>query len=296
MFRTENFEAYIASARRYPQIWRLVLGCISGFAVYFIGFMLIVAFFSSFFLFDKPTQALMLELGASPTPAHMAVLLSTFIPMALGALAMAAWHRRGLASLLGRRARFIEFFVKGALIIVGINACYFLYVAVFSDEVYPPNLAFEIWARNLLWALPLLFIQITAEELIFRGYLQQQIAARFKGFFWWMILPSALFAIGHFDPTLDASIAWGLVIATGLFGVIAADLTRLTGSLAAAMGLHFANNFFSMFLIGTPDKLSGLALYHSTHDMNDVEVMQGLLLLEIAILIVIWIIARRVVR
>jgi membrane protease YdiL (CAAX protease family) len=309
VFRTENFEAFIAPARRYPQIWRLILGIISGLIVYSLG-AAIVAFALSVFLFDifasqdpslragwyaiQTTILPLLETGQNPRA--MALILATFIPMALGALAMAAWHWRGLASLLGRRERFGEYFLKGALVIVGLNACYFLYDALFSDNTYLPNLPFSTWAVHLLWAVPLLFIQITAEELIFRGYLQQQLAARFKGFVWWMILPSAVFAVGHFDPEIDTILAWSSGFAPGLLGVIAADLTRLTGSLAAAMGLHFANNFFSLLIIGVPDKLSGLALYHTPFDMDAVEVMQGFVLIDIAILILIWIIARRVLR
>lgn len=297
MFRTEAFEAFIAPARRYPQIWRLIAGCVTGFAAFLLGTMAIVAAMA--WLLDagsvtSPGFVRSLENGA--TPKHMAIVLGTFIPMALGALAMAAWHRRGLASLLGTKHRFIEFFVKGAGTIVFFSSVTLFLGVVLGGLELTPHVSLTTWMSYLWWAIPLLFIQITAEELVFRGYLQQQMAARFQGFFWWMILPSLVFAAGHFDPSKDPILALMIVFATFLFGVLAADLTRVTGNLAAAMGLHFANNFFSILIIGVPDELSGIALYHTPHSMNDVAEISGFLAFDIGMLLVIWIVIRRIVR
>ena len=235
-----------------------------------------------------------LESGA--TPQHMALVLATFVPMAIGALVMAAWHLRGLPSLLGTRIRFLEFFLKGTGTIVVFSGVSILLGAVLGGLDLIPHLSLGDWVRHLWWAIPLLFIQITAEELVFRGYLQQQIAARFKSFFWWMILPSLIFSLGHFDPTKDIKLALMIVFATFLFGVIAADLTRVTGSLAAAMGLHFANNFLSIMIIGVPNELSGIALFHTPHTMDDVAEISGFLAFDIGMLLVIWVVIRRIVR
>lgn len=297
MFRTENFEAYIASARAYPQIWRLILGIISGFVVFLLGTMAIVWVLSRMLDAGDPySYNMVTALERGETPVHMAIVLATFIPMALGAVAMAAWHWRGLASLLGTRHRFVEFFVKCAGIIFATTGLYFAVSLLVGGPDLIPNHSLSVWLGFLVWALPLLFIQITAEELVFRGYLQQQLAARFKGFFWWMILPSLVFALGHYKPDVDPMLAVMIVFATLLFGVIAADLTRLTGSLAAAMGLHFANNFFSLLVIGVPGQLSGIALFHTPFEMEDVDRIASFLALDIGILVLIWIIARRVVR
>lgn len=297
MFRTENFEAYIAKARLYPQIWRIILGCLTGFAVFLIGTMVIVAVLSGFLGVENPySYELVAALERGETPVHMAIVLATFIPMALGAIAMAAWHWRGLADLLGTRHRFVELFFKCAGIIFATTAVYFAISMVIGGPDLISHHSLKTWLGFLPWALPLLFVQITAEELVFRGYLQQQLAARFKGFFWWMILPSLVFALGHYKPDVDPLLAVMIIFATLLFGVIAADLTRLTGSLAAAMGLHFANNFFSLLVIGVPGQLSGIALFHTPFDMENVDGIAGFLALDIGILILIWIIARRVVR
>lgn len=297
MFRTENFEAYIASARAYPQIWRLIAGTLSGFIVFLLGTMAIVWVLAWALDAGNPySYEFVGALEAGATPVHMAIVLATFIPMTLGAMAMAAWHWRGLPSLLGTRHRFVELFMKCAGLICVTTALYFGVSLIVGGPELIPNHSLGTWLGFLVWAIPLLFIQITAEELVFRGYLQQQMAARFKGFFWWMILPSLVFSLGHYKPDVDPVLAVMIVFATLVFGVIAADLTRITGNLAAAMGLHFANNFFSLLVIGVPGQLSGIALFHTPFQMEDVSRISWFLALDIAMLLVIWIIARRIVR
>lgn len=296
MFRTENFEAYIAKARLYPQIWRIFMGFLAGLLFFFTSSTIVALSLGFLFGLNPLTVSFAARLQSGETPQLMFIVLVTFIPMATGAVVMALWHERDLRSLLGTRHRFLEFFLKGASIIVFTSALYFGASLLFGGSDLIPHLSLSKWFGFLPWAIPLLFIQITAEELVFRGYLQQQLAARFKGFFWWMILPSLLFSLGHYKPNLDPLLAVMIVFATLVFGVIAADLTRITGSLAAAMGLHFANNFFSLLVVGVPGQLSGIALYHTPFQMDDVEKISGFLALDIAMLFVIWIIARRVVR
>lgn len=297
VFRTEKFEAFIAPARRYPAIWRMIVGTISGFAVFLVGTYLLVEMMTyALGMRGTSDPGFVSDLEAAETPELMAIVLATFIPMALGAMAMAAWHWRGLPSLLGPREQFVANFVKGTAVIVVLTGVYFAIDFISGGIDLNQHLSLEVWLSYLPWAIPLLFIQITAEELVFRGYLQQQIAARFKGFFWWMILPSLVFSIGHFNPQIDPKLAIMIVFATFFFGVIAADLTRITGNLGAAMGLHFANNFFSIIVIGVPGQLSGIALFHTPFRMDDVEVISSFLVIDIAILGLIWIIARRVLR
>ncbi|MEP5762211.1 MAG: type II CAAX endopeptidase family protein [Litoreibacter sp.] len=295
--RTENFEAFIAPARRYPAIWRMILGIISGFLVFLIGAFFVTTLLSrALGIIDVSSPDFISELERAETPEFMIIIFATFIPMALGAITMAAWHKRGLASLLGTRHRFVEFFAKGFAVIVVLTAGYFAIDFITGGLDFVRHLTWTEWSKHLIWAVPLLFIQITAEELVFRGYLQQQLAVCFNSFIWWMILPSLVFALGHFKADLDPVLAVMIVFATFLFGLIAADFTRITGSLGAAMGLHFANNFFSLLVIGVPGQLSGVALFHTPYRMDDAELVAGFLVIDIAILGLIWLIGRRILR
>lgn len=298
--RTPAFEAYIAPARRYPAIWRLVLGTVTGFGVYMLGAAAIlwlgIGPASRFFPELVGMDVYSLLYGNGTSPGQMAMILATFIAMGLGALAMSAWHWRGLASLLGPRKGFARAFSVAIGVLVVVQIVYALISWLVAPVDYFPNLHFGIWASHLIWAVPLIFIQTTSEELVFRGYFQQQIAARFQGWFWWMIFPSLVFGLGHYNETIDPVLAGMIVFATTLFGVIAADLTRITGSLAAAMGLHFANNFLALLIIGIPGELSGLAMYHAPFTMDDTQIIQTYLVVDMVLLVAIWAILRRTLR
>ena len=84
----------------------------------------------------------------------------------------------------------------------------------------------------------LLPLQVYAEELIFRGYLQRWLETRLNGSLRAAFLQSALFALLH--P--------GLLVPAFLLGFAATELTRQTRSLGAATALHLANNL-AIYLI-----------------------------------------------
>jgi membrane protease YdiL (CAAX protease family) len=300
MLRTPAFEAFIAPARAYPAFWRMILATITGIAVYMMGAAIVLWFginpLARIFPDLEGMDAFALLYANGVSPGQMALILATFIPMGLGAFAMAAWHWRGPQSLFGLRIGFARNFFIAVAILAAINVILFIVERVIGAADYTSNLAFGAWAKHLIWAVPLLFIQTTSEELVFRGYFQQQLAARFKNPFIWMVLPSLVFGLGHYDDTIDPTLALLIVFATTLFGVIAADLTRVTGSLAAAMGLHFANNFVALLLVGVPGELSGLALYHAPFTMDDTPILLNYIILDIAILLVIWAVTRRALR
>ena len=56
------------------------------------------------------------------------------------------------------------------------------------------------WAARLPLALPAILVQSAAEELAFRGFLMQSLAARFRSALVWWLLPAALFGALHWNP------------------------------------------------------------------------------------------------
>ncbi|WP_394198805.1 CPBP family intramembrane glutamic endopeptidase [Litoreibacter albidus] len=300
MLRTPAFEGFIAPARAYPAFWRILAATVTGVMVYALGAAAVLKFaikpLAYFFPELAGMDAFSLLNANGISPGQMAIILTTFIPMGLAAFVMAAWHWRGPLSLFGAGSGFLRNFMIAIAVLAVANIILFAVERMFGVVNYKPNLEFGVWAKHLVWAVPLLFIQTTSEELVFRGYFQQQLAARFKNPFISMVLPSLVFGLGHYDNTIDPTLAASIVFATTLFGVIAADLTRLTGSLAAAMGLHFANNFVALLLIGIPGELSGLALFHAPFTMSDTSILLNYIMLDIVVLIVIWAVIRRVLR
>lgn len=289
--RTEQFERFIDPARHYPEFWRIVVGLLAGAAVYLLPVMAIFAGMAV--MFPQSVGAFLENPDSIDTPEQMLFLLATFFFMGLGAVAAAGVHRRGLASLIGPFRPACRNFSRS---IVGVALVYCASGALVM-LVYPttptPNLDLRSWLGYLPLALPLLLIQIGAEELVFRGYLMQALAVRFKSALIWMFLPSILFAAGHFDTSADPLLAWLIVAATGLFGLIAADLTRVTGNLGAALGFHLANNFFALFLVSIAGNMSGLSLYHAPFTMKDVDIVAPLLMVDMVTVIVAWLVLRR---
>ena len=110
-------------------------------------------------------------------------------------------------------------------------------------------LNFDLW---FLWLLPIstvLFIQIGAEELFFRGYLLQTIKASGENIVWATFFPYILFGFGYFDPEAYGLNAYFYVLQTTILGIILCLDTLKLGNISAALGIHFANNFLGCFPI-----------------------------------------------
>ncbi|PHQ99688.1 MAG: hypothetical protein COB39_02425 [Marinosulfonomonas sp.] len=287
--RTPEFEAYIAPARLYPQIWRLVLGIALILFIY-LGFMGLV-FWGGFayatpFKFLSWANAVMTTQGAVPT----LIMLFTFTGMALGPIIAApACHMRGPGTLFGPLATTMRGFTTAVIIVLLVYAVY----GAVTFYIEPPltNLPLNEWLKYLPYALPLILIQTSAEELIFRGYLQQQLAARFNSRLIWMVLPSLLFTSLHYDKSLEGNL-WMVLVVVFVIAMIAADLTEKTGSLGAAIGLHFTNNIFALLIISVQDTITGLALFVTPYSKSDTSTLPVELGINLILLLVVWRILR----
>ncbi len=291
MFRTTAFEDFIAPARHYPEIWRILLGVFVAVIVYLAPILLI--FIGIGLLFPALVFEVQTALQTPDTPRAMLVLLSTFLFMGLGAVMAAAIHRRGLASLIGPFRPACQNFSRTVL---GVGALFLVtgfIVSLFVGDDPTRHLSLTRWLSYLPLALPLLLVQTGAEELLFRGYLMQALAARFKSAIIWMGLPTVLFGLAHFNGALDPRLTVLLICATGLFGLVAADLTRITGNLGAAIGFHFTNNFFALFLVAIQGEMSGLSLYTAPFTMQDVDILIPLIIVDMVTVVMAWALLRR---
>ena len=131
------------------------------------------------------------------------------------------------------------------------------------------NLNFHKWLSVLPLGVCLMFFQVSAEELLFRGYLQQQLAVWIKNRWFYMVVPSGIFGFMHYDGGMGVDVGLIVVATTSLLGLFLADLTYRTGNLGAAIGVHFANNFSAMFWISYQEQISGLARYTAPAFFNE---------------------------
>lgn len=295
-----DLAAYAAPARARPQVWRLIAGLVLVLAVHALVLVVIVLaalvisgvdVVGAFTGTDGPAAE---QIGAEiarvidgdSSPTAVLLILFTFVGMVLGVfLAAELLHGRWPGTLFGPRPRLLRHFILAVLSAGAVFALSFL----LPGDVDPqPGLERGIWLSFLPLALAAVLLQTGAEELVLRGYVQQQLAARFASPLIWMVLPSALFAIGHYDPAGMGANAWLVVAAAGLFGLCAADLTAKTGSLGAAWGFHFANNVLAILIVSLDGPLSGLALYVSGFGPEDVEVLRPLILRDMGVTVAAW--------
>ncbi|MEO0918505.1 MAG: type II CAAX endopeptidase family protein [Pseudomonadota bacterium] len=229
-----------------------------------------------------------------PGPFETIITLLFIIGLGVGTWAAARlWQGRSLGSLVGRGARSLRDFVSATLATWIVAGSLWGLTVAFSEPL-TPNLPFDEWIAWLPLALVAILLQTGSEELLFRGYLQSQLAARFHAVWVWMFIPSLMFGVLHFVPS--DTITPGLIYVgmTTLFGVIAADLTARTGSIGAAWGLHFANNCVAILVVVYLGAASGLGLY-SAGTLEAALRLSPVLVLDVLVLILIWLVIRRIV-
>lgn len=286
-----EFSAYIAPAKAYPQLWRLILGLMLIAGVYFswmagLGLLL--------WLLSDPADLnqRLLALSSGSDPRSLLMLLTTFIGMGLGAWAAARLlHRRGWRSLLGQPPRVLRDFVLGFGAMALVGGTLGLALLPMLPPLQPAT-PLPVWLAFLPLALLGILLQTGAEELVFRGYLQQQLAARFAHRAVWLFAPATLFGLAHFAPDVMGSNAWLVVAATTLFGLIAGDLTARTGALGLAWGLHFANNILAILVVSMLGGLDGLALFVLPEGAASETTLRHMLLADMAILLAVWAVCR----
>jgi len=289
--RAPEFAAYVRPAKLYPELWRLGLGlllilfCLLGTTTIMLVVLYPIIGPLNYF-------GWVMGLSQPDTPAKVLFLLGTFFGMALGpVLAASACHFRGPGTLFGPagetlRGFFLTLAVLAPLYAVGLGISWMIAPPT-------PNLPLSAWLGWLPLALPMVLLQVSAEELLFRGYLQQQLAARFAARWVWMGLPALIFAALHYNPQAGVN-AWLIIAVTLGFALIAADLTERTGSLGAAIGLHFANNVFAMLVLSVQGTITGLALYLTSYGVGDAGMLPLGLAVDLGMLFVIWRLLRAV--
>lgn len=278
-------EELVAPARAKSALWRFGLGLIVVIVIYVAG---MAALFGVLVLVSgfQGANHWVARMANADSPTATLLVLATFIGMGIGPLVAARFlHRRPLWSLFGARARLLRHFA------VALCICAVVYAAsaLMPSGIEPVrNLPTGLWLSFLPLALLGVLIQTGAEEVLFRGYIQTQLAARFASPMIWMILPSALFAVLHYQPDIYAENAWMVVVVVFIFGVLAADLTARTGTIGAAWGFHFANNCGAILLVGVEGPLSGLALFTVPKAQIIGDNLASILAMDAVVMIGVW--------
>jgi len=260
---TPDFEAFISDARRRPQLWRLLTGICVAALIYILWTWAVIAVYG--WALGR-NRAAAVSLGL--TPGDVYVLLASVIGLALGVMLSARFlHRRRPGSLFGPSTTVLRDFISAAAVVGTVEGVALVLWSMFHDV--EPGLDISVWLPLLPLSLLIILVQTGAEELAFRGYLQQQLAARFHSPFIWMLVPSLGFGAAHYSPHMAGGNLWLFVLGAACFGLAAADLTARTGSIGAAWGFHFANNTSALLVIGLKGMVPGLALFVTPFNVED---------------------------
>ncbi|MEL6681973.1 MAG: CPBP family intramembrane glutamic endopeptidase [Pseudomonadota bacterium] len=282
------FLQYVEPARAFPALWRVIFGLVL-WAALAMGFAVVVAVLVSLFRPDLMAEE---SIFGGTTPFGVVSFLGVF-----GGAFLAIWlvaralHNRGLRSLIGTGPVLRNFFI-GAGVFLGLQAINIGLWHIFYDSV--PNVSLDVFLFWLPILVVVLVLQTGAEELAFRGYVMQQLAARFASPVVWMVVPPILFALMHFNPSSYGPLTWVVIGLIFFLAMLWADLTRVTGNLGAAWGWHFANNFIVFGVLGSPGEMDGLAMRVTPYDVVGTPPVAYLGF--VATLLLTWAILRRLLR
>lgn len=290
-FRTPNFEAFIAPARPGAAIWRLLLGILLIVVIYFAGMFGLGAAIA----LSDPANAdrAIFALMEGNTRFTLSMILLSFLVIIFGVfLATVLLHRRNPLTLFGPMRPMIRHFLIALAVFFALQAVIYGAWAYFYDGTVQRPLSSVL--AFLPIAAVLVLIQTGAEEILFRGYLMQQLGARFQSWIIWFALPPVAFGLLHYNPDMMGDLTWYAIIAITLTGILWTDLTRRTGNIGAAWGWHFANNFMLMNFLGNAGELNGFVWMTTPYEVS--ELPPSLFLIDMCIAIGTWAILRRLLR
>lgn len=264
------FHRWVAAAEPKTQAWRTVLG----FALIVV---LWLAWTVAFVLLAVGGGVVAPEQvsGAAGASRFMAfgeaAVLTGVTLIAAWGLWLGAWivlkwmHRRGLATAIGRVS--LKQFGAGAGIAVAYLGATLVCALASGHAPVRTDVDMGEWLTALAPLAGLILVQASGEELVFRGYLPQQLAARWRHPVVWGLLPSVAFGLAHvsWGAPLDAMGLYYLAGST-MLGLVMMAMVWRTGSLAAAMGFHFANNVGAVLVIGVGGVGAPVSLFMWTPD------------------------------
>ena len=189
------------------------------------------------------TGRYMQDFLASPTGILSA--LTSFIGIWLGLWAAMRWvHGEPLWALVGvsRRAS-RSGFLKGLVAVLLTSLLSEVLLYWLQPEIARGDITLSSWLLFLVPIVLLTLLQISSEEVLFRGYLLRGLASRFSSPLVWALLPGLLFTSLHWSA--GASLAINACVMVSI----------------AAFGAHLGNNLTGFLLISHQEGYNAFALF-----------------------------------
>lgn len=256
MDQQSPLQQFANAAQAAPSLWRLL----AAIAVIAVGLLLTgLAIGALALAFDFASADIV---SGFETPLSALIFLASFLIWRPAIwVAMRLFCQRPYRTVFGPTGRVnVSQFLNGLFIaaLFATLSTVIAWLLVGAPVISAPSVM--MWLGFAVIAIPLVYFQSSAEELLFRGLILQHMAARFSAFWAWALAPSLLFGLLHWQPDGYGPGAWMVLCVTGVTGLAFALITAATGNLGLAMGLHFGLNVFALLLIAPNDQFAGLAL------------------------------------
>lgn len=196
------------------------------------------------------------------------LLLLMMLPLVLGLFAMIwclpAFHKRTIREVINgtNHIRWGHFFMGAA-----VWAAILSIASVIDYALDPDNFVLQFQLSSfiplLIISLAIIPLQTTFEEVVFRGYMAQGIAAQTGSRWLAMIFPSILFGLLHsFNPEIDAYGFWVMMPQYIFMGLMLGLVSILDDGIETAMGVHAANNvFIALFITNSSSAFQTAAVF-----------------------------------
>jgi membrane protease YdiL (CAAX protease family) len=254
------FEAYRAAPSARSSLPRLGLGLAVIGASWMAGTVIVLAAGSFLYRLDAANAAAQDFLTA---PVGVMSALASFIGIWIGVAVAERFVHRGPPSALLGNGRRISWngFAKGFAAVAVTSllseiALYALWPGIERSAISPAS-----WLLFLVPVVLLAFVQISAEEILFRAYLPRHLAARFRSPWAWGLPPLALFTALHWSASSSLAINLCILATIGAFALVLMLTVYATGNLGAAFGAHLGNNLFGFLLISHQQSYNAFALF-----------------------------------
>ncbi|WP_298676464.1 CPBP family intramembrane glutamic endopeptidase [uncultured Lentibacter sp.] len=296
MRRYRAHDAFVAPARLRSSLLLLVLG----FTAIELGHYATYDLIDALLLARRPDWLTAFYTGATPL-GLMAQLMSFAGLGGFVVLVARLVHKRSAASLTGPPRQALRQFLAVLWPLAALLLVIEILPPWWSRDALDHSRPLAAWLWLLPAALMAIFVQIAAEELLYRGYLQQQLAALFARPVVWLVLTNLAFALAHWTLAASPVASLHYAIWAFAFGLCASDLTARAGTLGPALAFHMANNAFAFLLYGEAGgPSSGFALFLFAPETlapalgaETPLLANGQLAQELAVLGLMWLAARR---
>lgn len=267
--RPAAFARYVARAGEgRNSLPRILFGSLLAIAVWFSGTFAIIAV-ASYAAMIGLLPGLLGAFGADPligmSETRFGTALGIFTLAAIWPgvwLAVRLFHKRRMNTLFGAETRLAwSDFGRAALVTLAVAVVLSLVNMSYEPSVTRSSLPLSTWLMILPVVGLVLLLQTSAEEVLFRGYLMQSLAQRFRSPWIWAVAPTLIFALAHLSPGAQPWMGGLIVFAISLFALAAVALVWATGNLGAAMGMHFANNLVALLFLANGKDEGTLSLF-----------------------------------